>query len=222
MQAFRDILHQGSDAIRLLYATHSRIQIQLVQALIYHGLFLTAGWDDASTATNDSMRYTIPTGRARLIQWTWRGIANLPWINCCGRAVQCQLGEQPAKRITAWDHHMKSVLVYVFMHTGRGNLQRRKFKCSVIVHKGTRSRRWKSWEMQQIQTGTKDAENSWFCKQQDGFMQTTFAWLQVARNTGNAMWHQRCSKLTMLPSSVRTSATQYRIFMLASDSAKKV
>ena len=86
----------------------------------------------------------------------------------------------------------------------------------------TRSRRWKSWEMQQIQTGTKDAENSWFSKQQYGFMQTTFAWLQVARNTGNAMWHQRCSKLTMLPSSVRTSATQYRIFMLASDSAKKV
>ena len=100
----------------------------------------------------------------------------------------------------------------------------------------TRSRRWKSWEMQQIQTGTKDAENSWFCKQQYAFMQTTFAWLQVARNTENAMCHERCSKLTMLPSSVRISATngrlryaenpwshqqQYRIFMLPSDSAKK-
>ena len=69
----------------------------------------------------------------------------------------------------------------------------------------SRSRRCKSWEMQQIQTGTKDAENSWFSKQQYGFMQTT-----------KAQWNckflgRRCRKLMILQAAVRLYANNVRV-----------
>ena len=56
-----------------------------------------------------------------------------------------------------------------------------------------------------IQTGTKDAENSWFSKQQYGFMQTT-----------KAQWNckflgRRCRKLMILQAAVRLCANNVRV-----------